>query len=133
MKDHQDYSTLYDVALEWVNGLKEKVRACADVAGDKHTAQDRLEKLKVCHESFPHHQMKFAFFLLSLVHGNNFCTVLQDLEKTKEEGEPRVAEVVSASEIVLPNTGAPGKEIIAEDIEALEFRWTAFLEELTQV
>ena len=48
VKDHQKYSTVHGTTIEWVTGLKEKVSLCADVSGDKHTAQNRLERLKVC-------------------------------------------------------------------------------------
>lgn len=57
----------------------------------------------------------------------------QDLEKLKQEGEPKVTGVIGHSETVLPNTAAPGKDIIAREIEALQVDWSAFQDLLVQV
>ena len=62
-----------------------------------------------------------------------FYSNLKDLEKLKEEGEPKVADVVVRSEAVLPNTAAPGKDIIARDIEAMQTDWSAFIILLVEV
>ena len=60
-------------------------------------------------------------------------STFQDLEKLKEEGEPKVADVVAHSEAVLPNTTAPGKDIVAREIEALQTDWSSFIILLVQV
>ena len=51
----------------------------------------------------------------------------------KKEGEPKVSDVIDHSETVLPNTAAPGKDIIARNIEALQVDWSAFIELFEQV
>ena len=62
-----------------------------------------------------------------------FYFLAQDLEQLREEGQPKVQEVISQSEVVLPNTAPHGKDLIARDIEALQIDWSTFLQQLVQV
>ncbi len=69
-----------------------------------------------------------SFLYISVLYFNP-----QDLEQLREEGQPKVQEVISQSEAVLPNTAPPGKDLIARDIEALQIDWSTFLQQLVQV
>lgn len=45
--DHQQYNDAYNSCVEWLNNIQEKLFVCADVAGDRHTIQSRLDKIQV--------------------------------------------------------------------------------------
>lgn len=49
------------------------------------------------------------------------------------EGEPKVKNVVSLSEKVLPNTAPQGKDIIMRETDALKDDWDAFVNALQKV
>ena len=57
---------------------------------------------------------------------------MQDVDQCKEEGEPKVSQVVMLSEKVLPNTSATGQETIHRDVDAIRSTWEAFLNSLQQ-
>lgn len=45
--DHQQYNDAYNQCIEWLNSIREKLSLCADIAGDRHTIQNRLDKIQV--------------------------------------------------------------------------------------
>ena len=45
--DHQQYNDSYNQCIEWLNSIREKLSLCADIAGDRHTIQNRLDKIQV--------------------------------------------------------------------------------------
>ena len=45
--DHQQYNDAYNQCIEWLNTIREKLSLCADIAGDRHTIQNRLDKIQV--------------------------------------------------------------------------------------
>lgn len=45
--DHQQYNDAYNNCIEWLNNIREKLSVCADVSGDRHTIQSRLDKIQV--------------------------------------------------------------------------------------
>ena len=45
--DHQQYNDAYNNCIEWLNGIREKLSMCSDVSGDRHTIQNRLDKIQV--------------------------------------------------------------------------------------
>jgi len=57
---------------------------------------------------------------------------VQDVDQCKEEGEPRVSQVMIVSEKVLPNTSVTGQETIHRDVDAVRSTWDAFLNVLQQ-
>ncbi|KAK6181528.1 hypothetical protein SNE40_009363 [Patella caerulea] len=46
VSDHQQYNDAYNICVEWLNGIREKLSACADVSGDRHAIQNRLDKIQ---------------------------------------------------------------------------------------
>ena len=58
---------------------------------------------------------------------------LQDIVTVENEGEPKVTEVTSLSESVLPGTASHGKEIIHRETESLRQDWEQFTDNLQQV
>lgn len=46
--DHQGYQDNYQVAQEWLSTIKDRLSVCDDPAGDKHTIQNKLDRLQVC-------------------------------------------------------------------------------------
>ena len=61
------------------------------------------------------------------------CVNLQDLDRLRAEGEPRVSTVVRHSERVIPNTASHGKEVLLRDVDSLRNNWESFLTSLQQV
>jgi len=59
--------------------------------------------------------------------------LLQDIVTTKMEGEPKVKNVVSLAEKILPGTAPQGKEIIMRETDALKDDWEAFVNALQKV
>ena len=51
----------------------------------------------------------------------------------KTEGEPKVQEVVSLSEQVLPKTAPQGQSEVQREVDALRTDWEAFTAALTKV
>ena len=58
--DHQQYNDAYNQCIEWLNTIREKLSLCADIAGDRHTIQNRLDKIQVC---FYYRFMIFLIFM----------------------------------------------------------------------
>lgn len=52
---------------------------------------------------------------------------------TKMEGEPKVKNVISLAERVLPSTAPQGKDIIMRETDALRDDWDAFVNALQKV
>ncbi|ESO86156.1 hypothetical protein LOTGIDRAFT_167389 [Lottia gigantea] len=46
VSDHQQYNDAYNMCVEWLNSIREKLSACADVSGDRHAIQNRLDKIQ---------------------------------------------------------------------------------------
>ncbi|CAC5416622.1 unnamed protein product [Mytilus coruscus] len=48
--DHHQYTDAYNncyFCIEWLNGIREELSMCSDVSGDRHTIQNRLDKIQV--------------------------------------------------------------------------------------
>ncbi|KAL5008450.1 hypothetical protein ScPMuIL_014031 [Solemya velum] len=43
---HQQYNDAYNNCIEWLNNIREKLSSCADISGDKHAIQSRLDKIQ---------------------------------------------------------------------------------------
>ncbi|KAL8590280.1 hypothetical protein ACOMHN_006396 [Nucella lapillus] len=52
---------------------------------------------------------------------------IQDILATKMEGEPKVQNVVSLAQNVLPKTAPQGRDVIVRDTQALRADWEAFM------
>jgi hypothetical protein len=64
----------------------------------------------------------------------SFCLPLvQDILATKMEGEPKVKNVISLAQKVLPHTAPQGRDVIMRDTEALRQDWEAFIMALAKV
>ena len=51
----------------------------------------------------------------------------------KAEGEPKVNQVVTLSEAVVPNTATRGQEMVNREVDRLKGDWDSFLASLVQV
>ncbi|KAK3090120.1 hypothetical protein FSP39_009339 [Pinctada imbricata] len=111
--DHQQYNDAYNNCIEWLNNIREKLSMCADVSGDRHTIQSRLDKIQS--------------YYTGLLKSVRFPS---DIVATKMEGEPKVRNVVELSERVLPNTAPQGKDIVMRETDALKHDWEAFVNAL---
>ncbi|XP_076442566.1 muscle-specific protein 300 kDa-like isoform X3 [Babylonia areolata] len=97
--EHQEYSDNYNSCVEWLNSVREKLSSCSDVSGDRHAIQSRLDKIQ------------------------RRCDILA----TKMEGEPKVKNVITLAQKVLPFTAPQGRDVIIRDTEALRADWEAFI------
>nr|KAG5692778.1 hypothetical protein BaRGS_009394 [Batillaria attramentaria] len=52
---------------------------------------------------------------------------IQDILATKMEGEPKVKNVISLAQKVLPHTAPQGRDVVTRDTEALRADWEAFI------
>ncbi|KAK7104412.1 hypothetical protein V1264_019133 [Littorina saxatilis] len=52
---------------------------------------------------------------------------IQDILATKMEGEPKVKNVISLAQKVLPHTAPQGRDVVMRDTEALRADWEAFI------
>ncbi|XP_025103982.1 nesprin-1-like isoform X4 [Pomacea canaliculata] len=52
---------------------------------------------------------------------------IQDILATKMEGEPKVKNVITLAQKILPNTAPQGREVIMRDADALRVDWEAFI------
>ena len=48
VEDHQAFSASHAQCMNWVDTLRRRLQACADLAGDKQDVEDRTLKLQVC-------------------------------------------------------------------------------------
>ncbi|KAJ8309206.1 hypothetical protein KUTeg_014080 [Tegillarca granosa] len=146
--DHQQYNDGYNNCIEWLNGIREKLSMCADVSGDRHAIQNRLDKIQIVYT--------FTYTCIYFTRGVHvgFISILQtnsikvqrhshvkeknialqilhfDIVATKMEGEPKVKHVIALAEKVLPNTAPQGKDIIMRETDALRSDWEAFVNAL---
>lgn len=58
---------------------------------------------------------------------------IKDVAKTAAEGEPKVANVVSLSEQILPQTSPRGQEATHREVEMVKKDWEQLKAQLTQV
>ena len=47
MKDHQDHHDALQGAVDWLTLMKDRLSTCSDTSGDRHTLQNKLERVKV--------------------------------------------------------------------------------------
>ena len=47
VRSHQKYQNALIEATEWLTLMKERLSMCSDTTGDRHTLQNRLERLQV--------------------------------------------------------------------------------------
>ena len=47
VKDHVDYQDCHQGACDWLNLMRDRQAGCADVQGDKHMIEGKLDRLQV--------------------------------------------------------------------------------------
>lgn len=47
VKDHQDHHDALQAAVDWLTLMKDRLSTCSDTSGDRHTLQNKLERVKV--------------------------------------------------------------------------------------
>ncbi|XP_064624000.1 muscle-specific protein 300 kDa-like isoform X3 [Lineus longissimus] len=101
VREHQQYYDGFVECRDWLCTMKERLSMCADVSGDRHAVQSRLERI-------------------------------QDMMSTKLEGDPRVNNIVSMSERVIPNTATTGRDTIIHEVDSLKADWATFISALSE-
>ena len=47
VKDHQDHHDNLQAAIDWLTLMKDRLSTCSDTTGDRHTLQNKLDRVKV--------------------------------------------------------------------------------------
>ena len=47
VKDHQDHHDALQAAVDWLTLMKDRLSTCSDTTGDRHTLQNKLDRVKV--------------------------------------------------------------------------------------
>ena len=47
VSNHQHYTDTYVQTREWLQGLSDKLEVCVEPAADKHSVQNKLDRLQV--------------------------------------------------------------------------------------
>ena len=47
VKDHQEHHDGLQAAVDWLTLMKDRLSTCADTSGDRHTLQNKLDRVKV--------------------------------------------------------------------------------------
>ena len=47
VQDHQDHHDALQASVDWLTLMKDRLSTCSDTAGDRHTLQNKLDRVKV--------------------------------------------------------------------------------------
>ncbi|XP_074648980.1 muscle-specific protein 300 kDa-like isoform X3 [Tubulanus polymorphus] len=99
--EHENYDKTYDTTCTWLENMKERLKGCSEISGDKNVMENRQGKL-------------------------------QQLILERDSEIHQIHNTVEAGERLYPNTAAPGRETIRQDLRTLRENWDAFCDQLSE-
>ena len=58
--DHQQYHDSLQAAIDWMTLMKDRVGMCADISGDRHTLQNKFDRVQELLAQIPDNVSKIS-------------------------------------------------------------------------